>query len=277
MDRSTKRIDDLAHVSQTQGGEPAMSVSPGASAGHELPRSIAGVAVDYTHTKSAAVDPALLRERRILLGRGQEPLEHAYKVVRTQVLHRMRVKGLRTLAITSPTDGNGKTLTTINLGISLAREVNQTVLLVDLDLRRPSLGRYFVDDTHPGLSDYLIGSAALSDILIHPKIDRMVVLPGREPFAHSSEVLSSPRMAELVKELKTRYEDRLTLFDMPPLLASDDVIAFLPSIDAVLLVVEAGQTTADQIKKAQEFLGEEKLLGIVLNKARETEPTIGYY
>lgn len=141
---------------------------------------------------------------------------------------------------TSPSLGNGKTVTAINLAISLAREVNQTVLLVDLDLKRPAIGRYFVDGPTRGISDYVSHDAELADLLIHPGIERLVVLPGNESFAHSSEILSSPRMTQLVEELKSRYEDRLIIFDMPPVLASDDVIAFLPYLDAVMLVAEDG-------------------------------------
>ena len=171
----------------------------------------------------------------------------AYKVLRTHVLQRMRTNGWKTLAITSPGEGNGKTLTAINLAISLAREVNQTILLVDLDLRRPSLGRYFVEGTTRGLSDYLTEGADLADVLLHPGIERLVILPGNHSFTQSSEMLSSPRMVQLVQDLKTRYADRLILFDMPPLLAGDDVIAFLPYVDAVMLVIEEGKTTKDEL------------------------------
>ncbi|MBK5966091.1 exopolysaccharide biosynthesis protein [Thiocystis minor] len=236
-----------------------------------------GVDVAYTRTTTVQVDPARLREQRIFVSKEHDPIEHAYKVVRTHVLQRMRANGWRTLAITSAGEGNGKTLTAINLGISLAREVNQTVLLVDLDLRRPSLGRYFVPEGHPGLSDYLMGEAELSEILIHPNIERLVILPGHKPFIHSSEILSSPRMVQLVREIRSRYEDRMTLFDMPPLLASDDVIAFLPYLDAVLLVVEEGKTTKEEIQHAQQLLGVEKIIGMVLNKSASSGSTPSYY
>lgn len=246
---------------------------------HPAERSAAasGIEVAYTQTPTLPVDPKALREQRVILAQDHDPIEHAYKVVRTHVLQRMRTKNWRTLAVTSPADGNGKTLTLINLGISLAREVNQTILLVDLDLRRPSLGNYFVKPGHPGLSDYLMGDAELSDILIHPDIDRLVILPGNNPFIHSSEILSSPRMIQLVQELRSRYEDRITLFDMPPLFASDDVIAFLPYLDAVLLVVEEGRTTSEELRQAQQLLGEDKILGIILNKSKSSGSAIGYY
>ena len=206
-----------------------------------------------------------------------DPAAAAYKVLRTHVLQRMRVNGWRTLAVTSPGEGNGKTITAINLAISLARDVKQTVLLVDLDLRRPSMASYFFDHAVPGLSDYITEDRPLSELLINPGIDRLVLLPGHHSFTHSSEVLCSPKMIELVEELKSRYEDRLILFDMPPVLASDDVLAFLPYLDAVMLVIEEGRTTKDELSHAYELLSEDKILGTVLNKSSEGAAVTGYY
>ncbi len=235
------------------------------------------VKVDYTRTTSIPINAEWLREQRIILSEGAEPFADAYKVLRTHVLQRMRVNGWKTLAVTSPGIGNGKTVTAINLAISLAREVNQTILLVDLDLRRPSIGRYFVKGRTLGISDYLTGEAELADLLINPGIERLVILPGNDSFTHSSEMLSSPRVIQLVDELKGRYQDRLILFDMPPLLAGDDVIAFLPYLDAVMLVVEEGKVTSEELQQAQDLLGEKKSMGIVLNKAEPGSAGAGYY
>jgi capsular exopolysaccharide synthesis family protein len=189
----------------------------------------------------------------------------------------MRANRWKTLAVTSPGEGNGKTLTSINLAISLAREVNQTILLVDLDLRRPSLGGYFLDGPTRGLSDFLTEGVEVADLLIHPGIERLVILPGNHSFTQSSEMLSSPRMVQLVHEFRTRYPDRLTLFDMPPLLAGDDVLAFLPYVDAVVLVIEEGKTTKGELAQAYELLGEKNIIGTVLNKSEDASSGIGYY
>ena len=237
----------------------------------------AEVKVRYTTTATIPVDPARLRENRVILTEEKDSIADAYKVLRTHVLQRMRANQWKTLGVTSPREGNGKTLTAINLAISLAGEVNQTVLLVDLDLRRPSLRRYFVDGPTKGLSDYLTDGTELSDILIHPGIDRLVILPGNHSFTQSSEMLSTPRMANLVEEIKTRYTDRLTIFDLPPVLAGDDVIAFLPDLDSVIVVVEEGQTTKDELTRAFQFIGEKKVLGTVLNKSVGGPAVSGYY
>lgn len=235
------------------------------------------VKVAYTKTTTVPVDAVRLREQRIIVTEEHDPVADAYKLLRTRVLQRMRANGWKTLAVTSPGEGNGKTLTAINLAISLAREVNQTILLADLDLRRPSLGRYFVDSETLGISDFLTEGAALGDLLIHPGIERLVILPGHHSFTQSSEMLSSPRMVQLVDEIKSRYEDRLTLFDMPPLLAGDDVIAFLPFVDAVMLVVEEGKTTKDELRQAYQLLAEKNIIGTVLNKSAPASSGARYY
>jgi protein-tyrosine kinase len=111
---------------------------------------------------------------------------------------------------------------------------------------------------------------------VNPGIERLVILPGGKRIRHSSELLSSPRVVQLVEELKSRYEDRLILFDMPPLFAGDDVIAFLPHVDAVMLVVEDGKVSREQLVHANELLGE-KSIGMVLNKAESGSASPGYY
>lgn len=224
--------------------------------------------VDYTRTAIVPTDPRQLRERRVILSDDadeQGPVASAYRVLRTHILQRMRANGWKTLGVTSPTAQDGKTLTAINLAISLAREVNQTILLVDMDLKRPSIGRYFVDGPMPGIGDYLVNETDIADLLIHPGIERLVVLPGNDALTLPSELLSSPRAAQLVAELKGRYDDRLILFDLPPLFAGDEVLAFQPYLDALLLVVEEGKVSKEDLQRATQLLGDRNILGMVLN------------
>jgi capsular exopolysaccharide synthesis family protein len=221
----------------------------------------------YTSTRTIALDPDYLREHRVITDMTNGEAAEAYKILRTQVLQRLRANNWTTMGITATRQGHGKTLTSLNLAICLAMEVNQTVLLADLDLRRPSLARYLCKERLKGLSDYLIGRYDISEILINPGIERLVILPGNEPLINSSEQLSSPRMVQLVEELKTRYPDRIVLFDLPPLLVGDDVIAFAPNLDAVMLVLEEGKTTRDELVRAYELLDGQRIIGTVLNKS----------
>jgi capsular exopolysaccharide synthesis family protein len=192
-------------------------------------------------------------------------------------MQQMRANKWRSLLVTSPAAGAGKTLTAVNLAISMAREVNHTILLVDLDLRRPRVHEHFLNHSVPGISDYLLHDKPLKDLLFNPGIDRLVVLPGHELITHSAEMLSSPKMVQLVDELKARYPSRLVIFDMPPILAGDDVLAFVPYIDAALLVVAEGETGKDELRQSMELLKKTELLGTVLNKSQERPKGYGYY
>jgi protein-tyrosine kinase len=229
----------------------------------------------YTQTRQLDVDPEFLRANRVI-STLNDPVSEPYKLLRTKVLQRMRANNWRTLAITSPTEGCGKTLTAINLAISIAREANQTVLLVDLDLKRPQVQRYLTRDELPGISDYLLNEMPVPELLFNLKgVERMVVLPGHDSVTHSSEMLSSPRMVSLIQEMKSRYPSRIVLIDMPPVLACDDVLAFSPHLDAVLLVATDGETNRDDLSRATTLLEKMNILGITLNKSAARN--YGYY
>ena len=220
-----------------------------------------------SRTRVVDVDPAVLEQNRIVSALPEHELTDAYRVLRTRVLQAMNSNHWNSLAITSPATGSGKTLTSINLAISLAREVNRTVLLADFDLRRPSIHEYFGYKPEYGLNDYLYNDVPIDKVLFTPSIDRLVILPGRESIHNSSETLRSPKMEHLVAELKSRYKDRLVLFDLPPILAVDDAIAFKPYTDSILLVAEDGATKKEDLQKSLEMLKGVPLLGTVLNKS----------
>lgn len=222
----------------------------------------------YTQTRVVNVAPEVLQRHRIITGAETGAAITAYRLLRTQVLRAMQKNGWNVLGITSPGMGEGKTLTAINLAISLALDVNHTVMLVDLDLRRPAVHRYFGIEPGRGLADFLAEGRDLREMLFNPGIERLVVLPGGTPVQNSSEMLSSPRMGWLADEMRSRYSSRLVLFDMPPLLAADDVLAFSRHLDAVLLVVEEGRTGRDELQRARTLLQDIPVLGPVINKAR---------
>lgn len=231
--------------------------------------------VMYQQTRIVDVPPEVLEENRLVAAIPQHELTDAYRILRTRVLQTMNSNRWNGLAITSPATGSGKTLTAINLAISLAREVNRTVLLADFDLRNPSIHRYFGYEPELGLSDYLFGDVKLEDVLFSPSIERLVVLPGRETVHNSSEMLRSPKMVALVNELKKRYAERLVIFDLPPILAVDDALTFAPYTDAMLMVAEDGATQSDDLEKSLKILGDTPLVGTVLNKSRS--PLTSYH
>jgi capsular exopolysaccharide synthesis family protein len=230
------------------------------------PRAAAPSAIVYSRTKSIAIQEEVLRERRILTGH-DSPFADVYKILRTQVLHRLRENGWNLLGVTSPRDGAGKTLTAINLAIATATEPTQTVLLVDADLRDPRLYEAFGLEQGPGLTEFLLDGRPIEELLLHPGLGRLIVLPGGRGTEQSAELLTSPRMAALGKELKHRYTSRLVIFDLPPVLERADVLAFSPQLDALLLVVEDGKTSEPDLQHALQALkGGAPILGTVLNK-----------
>jgi capsular exopolysaccharide synthesis family protein len=244
-----------------------------------LPRQAAGRRVTppitYTRTKSLTIPRPVLRRERVMAAYTQGPFVDAYKILRTQVMHRLRENGWNVLGVTSPGYREGKTLTAVNLAISLAMETTQTVLLVDSDLRDPSVQHVFGLKDCPGLADYLLDDSPLENLLLHPGIGRFVLLPGGRAITSSTEILTSPKMVALVEELKHRYPARIVIFDLPPLLHTADVLAFSPYTDALLMVVEEGKTTGEELQRALGLVRNSRpVLGTVLNKAGQSSLTL---
>lgn len=223
--------------------------------------------IQYTQTRTVTLSREFLRRQRVIAGYNPCDFVDAYKILRTRVLHKMREQGWNTLAITSPSAGCGKSLTAINLALSIALEIHQSALLADANLRDPSVHRYLGIDPGVGLGDHLIDNVPLSRILINPKgMSRFVVLPGKRPIFNSSELITSPKMAQLVREMKHRYASRFIVFDLPHL-GTADALSFMPHVDAAVLVVEEGKTTQQELSRAIAALEGTPLVGLVLNKA----------
>ncbi|AJQ92444.1 ATPase involved in chromosome partitioning [Gynuella sunshinyii YC6258] len=222
--------------------------------------------IEYTQTKILPVSADKLRANRIVAHDPTDPNASLFQVLRTKVLQEMRLNNWNTLAITAPTPGAGKSMISVNLAISIAMEVNQTVLLVDMDFRKPSIHKYFSVKPKYGLQDCLQSGVPIEDVLFNPGFNRLVVLPGRQGIMSSSELISSPESTQLIRELKEKYDQRLVIFDLPPLFVSDDVMVFLPNVDCSLLVVESGRNNKDEVQKSVELLKSKPLLGTVLNK-----------
>jgi capsular exopolysaccharide synthesis family protein len=155
-------------------------------------------------------------------------------------------------------------------------EGNQSVLLVDADLRRPSVAQYLGLQWEFGLVDCLKGDVSLEDTLINPGTERLVVLPGNNSNNNFSELISSRKMANLIKEIKSRYESRIIIFDLPPLFVADDALVLMSYVDAALLVVEDGKNTSEELQHSMFILEQTNLLGLVLNKSTQPLPTYQY-
>ncbi len=232
--------------------------------------------ISYQQTRVVETAREHLEENRIIAGMYGNPQSAVFRMLRTQVLQKMRTNHWQTLAITSPTAGEGKSLIASNLAIAIAMELNQTVMLVDMDLRNPTLNKYFDLKAKLGLKDYLEQNLELKDVLINPGIKRMVILPGKGRAEDSAELLSSPKMAHLVEELKAHYDSRLIIFDVPPLLQTDDVLLSEKYFDCSLLVLEDGKNKESEITRSLQMLENSNLIGSVVNKS-DKPPTHQYY
>jgi len=213
---------------------------------------------------------AILQHNIITLTANHYELSERFQLFKTQILTKTQISGDRTILVTSCTDGEGKTFTAVNLAITLAREIDQSVLLVDVNFRHPSVISAFGIQTTEGLTDYLLHNKSIPDLLISPGIEKMTILPLGKTLQNPTEMLGSLKMQHLIEEMKNRYHDRYIVFDGPSILTSVDTLVLSKYIDKTLLVVESGKVAPQQLSDAIKRLGEEKILGIVFNKGKPT-------
>ena len=231
-----------------------------------------------SHFQKIVASKSVLKKNHVLSAIDDNRIIDTYRLLRTRVLRRMQQNMWRSIGITSAGKNDGKTLTAINLGISIAMKQNYTVVVVDTDLRNPSIHKLFGFEPNFGLGDYLTSDMPFEKILVNPGINRLVILPGSSNHTQeSSELLSSPKMARLTKDLKTRYPTRIVIFDLPPVLIGDDVVAFAPNLDTALLVIEEGSTDSDKLKRTIDLLEGVDIIGTVLNKSKESLQNQEYY
>ena len=139
------------------------------------------------------------------------------------------------------------------------------------------MSRYLGIERKIGLSDYLHKDVPLEKVIVKTNIDRLMILPNFHAYEHSSELLSSPKMVELVKTLSDPSNSTIVIFDLPPLLDADDVLAFSPLFDALLMVVSQSETRRLDLQKSFELLHDIVVLGVVMNKSRGKDDAPGYY
>lgn len=227
----------------------------------------------YTESARVEIDERTLAANRCVCYRSDSPeLEH-YKVLRTRIQHIARERRWNALMITSPRDAHGKSLIAVNLALTFAKAFNQTVMLVDGDLRRQQVHRLFGYDRGVGLVDYLIDRRPLEELITWPAIaGHLTVISGGRRVLNSAELLGSARMRGLVAELKSRYDDRMLLFDAAPVLEGADAIALAALVDGIVIVVADGQTGMQEVKHAIARLPREKLIGYTLQSAGALPP-----
>jgi len=234
-------------------------------------------------TSSARREPVLLNGRhlesmRIISHDIADPRSKSFDMLRTQVLQSMDANSWRFLGVTSPTAECGKSIVATNLALSIARQPEKSVLLIDMDLQKAQVAKQLGLRCDQGLIGVLRGKTDLSRAIVPVGIknSKLLVLPCETTVPNSSEWMASRSMTALLKQLNRDFKNWTIILDLPPILLTDDVISILPQIDCVPFVAAAGLTTAPEIKECNKHLEATPVVRIVLNKATETSATYYY-
>ena len=204
------------------------------------------------------------------------PVVEEYKKLKSIVIRETKSNFLNTIMITSAIDNEGKTLTAINFAISLAQEIDHSILLIDADIRKPKIHEYLGIKPKYGLSHYLTRDMDVSEILIKTGIGNLVFIPAGNESKNPAELLASTKMKLFIDELKHRYVDRYIVIDTPPLLPFADAIIIGSYVDGIIFVVKEGHAQLKSIKEALNIIKNLNILGVVFNGA-SNENLDGHY
>ncbi|BHH86306.1 polysaccharide biosynthesis tyrosine autokinase [Desulforhopalus sp. 52FAK] len=189
-----------------------------------------------------------------------------FKVLRSRILHPQNHTGpIKTVMVTSAVPKEGKSFTSANLAISLAQGLDQHSLLVDCDLRRPSLANLLGISATSGLVNHLRDNTPLPSLIMKTTIDKLSIIPSGRPPLNPSELLSSSKMKALSNELSQRYDDRIIILDSPPMMVAAESADLAGLVDAIILVVREGMSKKSEIQKSIDAIGKSKILGMVYN------------
>jgi len=229
----------------------------------------------YYGKRSIELDFNKLARNRCISVFPDSPETEYYRVLWANIKQNSIKHNWNTIMITSAYTREGKTLTAINLAITVAKEFNQVALLVDCALKRQSIHRYLDFHSEKGIVNHLIDDFPVNDLIIQPGIDKLSIISGGKPVVNSAELLGSPKMKALVHELKNLNKDGYVIFDAPPIIGWADIIAFAPLADCIIMVVEEGRTSVQDVKNALEMIPNEKFQGYILNRRKMLSK--GYY
>jgi len=227
------------------------------------------------------VRQSVAETHRVLLAGVSSPSEGradaAYRMLRTRLVQRLRNNHWTSLAITSPGAGEGKSVTTLNLALNMARDKANDVFLLDLDLRNPSICRMLDVAPPRDLASYFAGTAEAAETLFSIGLSNLAIAGSTEPSVHASELLASRRLEELLAYISSISAQPIVLIDLPPILATDEALLVAPRVDATALVVAEGRTRRDSLVRAKQLLADYTFAGVILNCSTETFGAESYY
>lgn len=270
---ATAKPDVIAQAMEKQAA-PAPAREPGRSA---APTTTQSVTINLARLKSAGfVTPDAERTE----------IAEEFRLIKRPLLINATGQGGEAvprgnmILVTSSLPGEGKTFCAINLAISIAMELDRTVLLVDADVAKPKLLHYLgVQGEKEGLLDVLRNDRiSLADVLLKTNIEKLTLLPAGKPYKHATELLASEAMNRLVDDMANRYADRIVIFDSPPLLATSEASVLASHMGQIVMVVEADRTPQSALREALELIGDSgAAISLLLNKTTGPQSAGGYY
>lgn len=227
------------------------------------------VDAEWNRLKRYDLDPEQLLANRVVTLDKSDIAYVSFDVLRTRLLKVFAKRGWFRLGISSPTKGCGKSVVSANLALSIARQPEMRTLLVDADLRKPTLAEYFAiapeEAAHLSVADFFLGETKPEDHLLRVR-DNLAVAFSTEIVRDSAELSYDERTTATLEDVYRRFRPDFTIFDLPPMLAGDDVIAFLDNLDCILIIAGSGITRSDQLDECEHLFGDSgKFLGVLLN------------
>lgn len=296
IEKAAQRLDQLKQASAEPGDEQLQpqAVRPAAGAGHEAAAAAPAKSLTQSSevpltvplaqaapvSRTAYIDlEALAAKGMVTPDQPRSAIAEEFRVIKRPLLRNatdtsaVRIENANLIMVTSALPGEGKTFSAINLAISMAMELDYTVLLVDADVSRPSVFRQLGLPPERGLMDVLAGEVTdLSEVLLRTNIEKLSILPAGMPHQRATELLASENMNRLLKQIAGRYSDRIVIFDSPPLLVTTESRVLATHMGQVLIVVEAERTTHASVKQALSTIESCPIKLMMLNKSRHSGP-----
>lgn len=228
--------------------------------------SPAEIAAVWSRLRQLSPDAATMRRHRLYVESRDDDITRRFDLLRTLLSDVIEEHGILRLGVTAPTSGSGTSFVAANLALAMARRPSTRVILSDMNLRRPGLARMFGATPPAPLTEMLTGSRRDRDQLRLFGAN-LALLLNTHPVESSAELLQEPSTASALRDMRQRFAPTLEIYDLPPVLDRDDVLAFLPQLDGVLLVADGKRNTAAQLRAAEELLnGRTRLVAVVLNR-----------
>jgi protein-tyrosine kinase len=228
-----------------------------------------------------AIDSASVVAHRILVpdtrASADPKVAAAYRMIRTRLLHTITTNKLTSIAITSPGAGEGKSVSSLNIALTLARDPSTNVFLLDLDLRNPSICRYLGLIPQHELLSYFTGSAPPSEVFFSIGPENLAIAGSVSTSEAASELIGSGRLEALIEYISGVASNPIVLIDLPPVLVTDEALLVAPRVDAMLLIVAEGHTRRDSLEQALNLLAEFNSAGVILNRSTYSTVSSGYY